>query len=69
MNIISRFLLQTLVAGILVWSSCPGLGFVLVLQFWDAISVTEPLPYPGEAALVSNVDLWWALKHSKIVVF
>ena len=57
MNNISWFILQTLVAGIFSLELRSGLGFVVELQFWDAVSVTEPLPYPVETALVSNVDL------------
>ena len=57
MNDISRFHLQTSVAGIFSLELQSGLGFVVELQFWNAVSVTEAPPLLGETALVSNVDL------------
>ena len=57
MNNISRFNLKTSVAGIFSLELRSGLGFVVELQFWNAVSVTEAPPLPGETALVSNVDL------------
>ena len=57
MNNISRFNLQTSVAGIFGLELRSGLGFVVELQFWNAVSVTEAPPLLGETALVSNVDL------------
>ena len=57
MNNISRFNLQTSVAGIFSLELRSGLGFVVGLQFWNAVSVTEAPPLPGETALVSNVGL------------
>ena len=58
-------ILQTLIAGIFSLELRSGLGFVVELQFWDAISVTEALPYPGGTALVSNVGLQQTLEYSK----
>ena len=43
-----------------LWS---GLGFVVELQFWDAVSVTEAPPLPGGTALVSNVGLQQTLEY------
>ena len=58
MNNISRFNLQTSVAGIFFGLELrSGLGFVVELQFWNAVSVTEAPPLLGETALVSNVGL------------
>ena len=57
MNNISRFNLQTSVAGIFGLELQSRLGFVVELQFWNAVSVTEAPPLPGETALASNVDL------------
>ena len=65
MNNISRFNLQTSVAGIFGLELRSGLGFVVELQFWNAVSVTEAPPLPGETALVSNVDLQQTLEYSK----
>ena len=65
MNNISRFNLQTLVAGIFSLELRSGFGFVAGLQFWDAVSVTEAPPSPGETVLVSNVDLQQTLEYSK----
>ena len=71
MNNISRFNLQTLVAGIFSLELRSGLGFVVELQFWDAVSVTEAPPLPGGTALVFNVGLQQTLEYSKkkIVMF
>ena len=68
MNNISWFILQTLFAGIFSLELRSRLGFVVVLQFWDAVSVTEAPPLPGGTALVSNVGLQQTLKYSKIVI-
>ena len=57
MNNISRFNLQSSVAGIFSLELRSRLGFVVELQFWNAISITEAPPLPGETGLVSNVDL------------
>ena len=57
MSNLSRFNLQTSVAGSFSLELRSGLGFVVELQFWDAVSVTEAPPLPGETVLVSNVDL------------
>ena len=57
--------LQTLVAGFFSLELRSGLGFVLELQFWDAVSVTEAPPLPGGTALVSNVGLQQTLEYSK----
>ena len=65
MNNISRFNLQTLVAGIFSLELRSGLGFVVELQFWNAVSVTEDPPLPGGTALVSNVGLQQTLKYSR----
>ena len=40
-------ILQTSVAGIFSLELRSGLGFVVELQFWDAVSVTEAPPLPG----------------------
>ena len=42
-----------------------GLGFVVELQFWNAVSVTEAPPLPGGTVLVSNVGLQQTLEYSK----
>ena len=57
--------LQALVAGIFSLGLRSGLGFVVELQFWDAVSVTEAPPFPGGTALVSNVGLQQTLEYSK----
>ena len=51
--------------GFLVCELQSGLGFVVELQFWDAVSVTEAPPLPGGTALVSNVGLQQTLEYSK----
>ena len=56
--------------GFLVCELQSGLGFVVELQFWDAVSVTEATPLPGGTALVSNVGLQQTLEYSKkLVIF
>ena len=65
MNNISWLNFQTLVAGIFSLELWSGLGFVVELQFWDAISVTEAPPLPGGTALVSNVGQQQTLECSK----
>ena len=65
MNNISWFNFTTLVAGIFSLELRSGLGFVVELQFWDAVSVTEAPPLPGGTALVSNVGLQQTLEYSK----
>ena len=65
MNNISRFNLQTSVAGIFGLELRSGLGFVVELQFWNAVSVTEAPPLPRGTALVSNVGLQQTLEYSK----
>ena len=65
MNNISWFNLQTLVAGIFSLELWSGLGFVVELQFWNAVSVAEAPPLRGGTALVSNVGLQQTLEYSK----
>ena len=57
MNNISRFNLQLWLLGFFSLELRSGLGFVVELQFWNAVSVTEAPPLPKGTALVSNVGL------------
>ena len=60
-----------MVAGIFSLELRSRLGFVVELQFWNTVSVTEAPPLPGGTALVSNVGLQQTLEYSKkkIVIF
>ena len=65
MNNISRFNLQSSVAGIFSLELRSRLGFVVELQFWNAVSVTEAPPLPGGNCIGLQCGSATTLEYSK----